>query len=208
MVLLSAFLCCIYCRKSKSDQKSSKDKATVIPDTSLDKTIESRKTALDESNKPEVKKNQKARITVQQKEEVIPTTTQQKVKVPALKIDKLSNQDKKSIVKMPSEPLAAKEKKEPYLDPKIANHPNNFLLTRPKNASIVDNNDLKHQKEDTSSKLNSGLMLTGGDKPVTLKINLVMDKSKTQMYHNHRRISQGVMSQKGGDETNLPIDIS
>ena len=55
----------------RGDQKSGgKDKATVIPDTSLDKTVESRKTGLDESNKPEVRKNLKPRITVQQKDEV------------------------------------------------------------------------------------------------------------------------------------------
>lgn len=42
MVLLSSFLCCIYCRKNKHDQK--KEKATVIPDSSIDKTIESKKT--------------------------------------------------------------------------------------------------------------------------------------------------------------------
>ena len=130
------------------------------------------------------------------------------MKVPTLKIDQLSNQDKKAIVKMPSEPHAPKEKKEPYLDPKIANHPNNFLFTRPKNASIVDKNEVMKDKQkevgDTSSKLNS----FNADKPVTLKINLVMDKSKTQMYHNHhRRISQGSHI-GGGDEPNLPIDIS
>ena len=111
---------------------------------------------------------------------------------------------------MPSEPLA-KEKKEPYLDPKIANHPNNFLRTRPmqKQASNPAETSNDQQKDETSSKMNS--LLTGKDKPVTLKINLVMDKSKTQMYHHNRRISQGIPSQKGGgnaDETLLPIDIS
>ena len=85
IVLLSTFLCCIYCRKSIRNGEQSKDKA-ILPDSSVDKTIETKKEFDDE--KSELSKNRKPKLNVQKEEEVVP---QPKVKVPSLKIDKLSN---------------------------------------------------------------------------------------------------------------------